>query len=258
MGNKLDLTGQRFHRLVAISEDPIRSLAGRIRWICQCDCGRTTSVTSGCLREGTSKSCGCLNIESARQRGFDNRTHGMTGTSEYKSWLKMRERCCDKYSINYCNYGGRGITVCDQWVNSFEVFYRDMGPKPGSEYSIERRDNDGNYEPGNCYWATPTEQGNNKRNNVFYNYQGEQLTSAEISRRTGIDRVTLETRINSMGLSMEEAVEYDSGRVSRDSITFNGMTKSLKEWSEYLNIPYSTLHKRLHKLSWSIEKAFMR
>jgi hypothetical protein len=249
MGKKLDLTGQVFGRLTVISEDPIRILSGYVRWSCICECGKSTVAFSRNLVSGNTESCGCLRIETAT-------THGMYSTTEYNIWKAMIKRCTNSNDSAYDNYGGRGITVCDEWLDSFENFYRDMGPRPNPDHSIERKENDKGYYKDNCKWATRIEQCNNRRNNIYYQYQNEQLTLSEISRRTSISRATLEDRINRMNLSIEEAVTRESGRVNRDSITFNGMTKSLREWSEYLNVQYITLYNRLYIYSWSIEKAF--
>jgi hypothetical protein len=253
---KIDLTGKVFGRLAVVSEDPVKSLSGKTRWNCRCECGNLTVVITASLNNGSTKSCGCLQKEVASSNS--PKTHGMFGSQEYNSWQSMKSRCTNENNQDYPDYGGRGITVCDEWMNSFEAFYRDMGPKPGPGYSLDRGEVNGNYNKDNCRWATPTEQSNNKRNNVRYEYQGEQLTIPEISRRTDINKWTLEKRVREMNLTIEQAVEYDSGKVNRESITFNGMTKSLKEWSEYLGIPYSKLHARLYSYNWSIEKAFSK
>jgi hypothetical protein len=158
-----DLTGQRFSRLTVISLDPERTPAGKARWLCRCDCGTELVVTGGNLRSGNSESCGCYCRELV---AAVNKTHGMSGTKEFGIWLTMNQRCTNPAVMHYDRYGGRGITVCDRWKNSFEAFYKDMGPRPTTRHTIERRDNNKGYEPGNCYWATYAEQGLNKSDTI--------------------------------------------------------------------------------------------
>jgi hypothetical protein len=130
----------------------------------------------------------------------------MHNTSEYKSWAAMIQRCTNTNNDRYIRYGGRGITVCDRWLNSFEAFYEDMGSKPGPDYSIERRENNGNYEKNNCYWATKEEQANNKRNNVFYEYNGISKTISEWSREYNVEYGKLYSRLIRHGWNFERAV----------------------------------------------------
>jgi hypothetical protein len=147
------MVGRRFGRLVVLSQAG-RSNAGYIKWLCRCDCGKLSSVDGGNLRAGKQISCGCYNNEN---RGKAKITHGHT------SWQALRSRCFNPKNNRYAYYGARNITVCERWLNSFENFFADMGPKPGPSYSIDRIDLDGNYEPGNCRWATPVEQRRNQR-----------------------------------------------------------------------------------------------
>lgn len=148
-------------------------LEGRyITWKCICDCGNEVKVRASCLASGNTKSCGCLQKDAVSKTGKINKgnkhrqTHGMTKTPEYDAWRHMKDRCSNPNVKNYKNYGERGIIICQRWLNSFENFLEDMGPKPFPKilYSLDRIDNDGNYEPGNCKWSTRSQQQRNRRN----------------------------------------------------------------------------------------------
>lgn len=146
------LENTRFGRLVALTKVKVND---RVKWNCICDCGNF-KIVSGCkLKSGNTKSCGCLQRESRI-------THGRSSTKLYKSWSVMINRCINPNCPSYPDYGGRGITVCDRWKYSFENFLEDMGERPEG-MSLDRKDNDGNYEPSNCRWATGTQQEFNKR-----------------------------------------------------------------------------------------------
>jgi hypothetical protein len=160
MRARIDLSGQRFGKLT-VRRLAYRDKGHRAYFKCVCDCGKEVEVRSDHLRSGKILACGCL-IGRHHNGGGRTVTHGNTSfhrrTVEYKAWDNMRSRCCNTKRHNYKNYGGRGIKVCDRWLNSFENFLADIGRKPGPEYSVDRINNDGNYEPGNCRWATPSEQ----------------------------------------------------------------------------------------------------
>jgi hypothetical protein len=130
-------------------------------WLCGCECGGEKIVRAGHLLQDKIRSCGCLTRAS---RSAPNKTHGMSLTPEYQSWKSMKDRCLNKRNRAFKHYGGRGITVCDRWIKSFEDFYSDMGPRPSPRHSLDRYpDNNGNYEPGNCRWATSAQQRANQR-----------------------------------------------------------------------------------------------
>lgn len=149
--------GVRFGNYILIERVP-NDARRQARWRCRCDCGVVKVVRLAHLTHGAIVSCGCVG-----RRNLDQTTHGLKALPEYRVWKTMKERCRSRKHNRYPRYGGRGITVCSAWVNDFTAFIRDMGRRPSSKHSIERRDNDGNYEPTNCYWATAVEQRANRR-----------------------------------------------------------------------------------------------
>ena len=199
----IDLTDSRYGKLVVLRKDT-EVTTGKPRWICQCDCGKVKSVAGACLRQGNVKSCGCAMAELGKsRRRYDKPMEDM---SEYHSWRGMKRRCLDKNANGYSDYGGRGITIDLRWIDSFDAFYRDMGPKPGPEYSIERKNTNGNYTRGNCRWATPLEQSNNKRVCTYYTVDGAQLTLPAVARKLNLNYSRLYWHI-SKGLSLDDAID---------------------------------------------------
>jgi hypothetical protein len=200
----INLLGQKFGKLTVVR------FAGRnhgksrnVSWECLCDCGNTTVTSSGHLRSGNTESCGC---------GKGKFTHGQSrvndgvGTPEYETWRHMISRCNSVSCTGYENYGGRGIKVCDRWLESFENFLADMGEKPSPKHSIDRINNDGNYEPSNCRWATKQEQDTNRRTNRKYTLNGETLCVTEWAKRLGVHSQTIFNRIDTYGWTIEEAL----------------------------------------------------
>lgn len=181
-------TEERYGRLlfVRMTEQHYHSGANRLA-LCVCDCGNEWRGLKSDLRSGRVRSCGCLRKQSARDRHTIH-GHARPGrkTAEYHSWLNMNRRCCDPSNSKYRIYGGRGIVVCASWRESFEAFLRDMGRKPSREHTIDRIDNDGNYEPGNCRWATKREQANNTRTAVRLTMDGRTMTASQWQAVTGI------------------------------------------------------------------------
>jgi len=162
-----NLAGRRFGRLIAIALADRRRRGG-VAWKCRCDCGAIIRVTSCDLVSDGTRSCGCLARENKSLIGKANSKHGHARrgnacTPEYRSWHAAKNRCFNPKTLGYHNYGGRGITMCDRWRDSFEAFLADMGERPPGTSLDRFPNNDGNYEPGNCRWATPKEQAANKR-----------------------------------------------------------------------------------------------
>lgn len=159
--NYKDINGQKFGRLTVTGY--AGSPDGYARWNCICDCGKSYVARGHTLRDGRTKSCGCLSKEVASKK---SRRHGATvgGISpEYRSYVKMKERCLNPNHPHFSNYGGRGLTICERWLSGFEFFLADMGKKPTLRHTLDRIDNDGNYEPSNCRWATRKQQNRNTR-----------------------------------------------------------------------------------------------
>lgn len=183
--NFKDITGQKFGKLTVL-ELVTKSGAVTHLWRCACDCGGETVAQGGALRGGKSKSCGCLQLQSATK-------HGMYGTPAYESWRQMKGRCLNEKHEAYPDYGGRGITVCDRWMD-FANFYADMGAKPKRK-SLDRIDNNGNYEPGNCRWTNFVTQNNNRRSSRFLTIDGKTKTVTEWIRKSGLPRHVVWNRL---------------------------------------------------------------
>lgn len=200
--NFKNITGETFGRLTVI-ERRGSNKDWKPMWLCRCECGNEGVFQGKLLKNGTTKSCGCLREE---LRGSLNRTHGKSGTSEYNTWCRMVARCENKESSDFSDYGGRGIKVCLRWRNSFSSFIADMGSKPSPLFSIGRINNDGNYEPGNCRWETASQQASNRRSSRMLECNGVSKTITQWSRETGISRRVISYRINKIGWSVFDAL----------------------------------------------------
>ncbi|MGF3022677.1 hypothetical protein ACQVP2_07595 [Methylobacterium aquaticum] len=199
--------GDNFHRLTAVAfvrRDPANH---RAIWSFRCECGVAIEVAASWVKSGNTKSCGCLNREKIRSSSLKHgNARGGRKTPEYLSWINMIQRCTNPLNTSYDRYGAVGISVCDRWRDSFENFLADMGPRPGPEYSIERSRGDGNYEPDNCHWATPTEQSRNRRNVIRVRLDGHEMSLSEACERLNIPRRRVYARLR-LGWSAEDALK---------------------------------------------------
>ncbi len=192
-------SGTTFERWTVLIED------GQRRYLCKCQCGRIKSVSATSLRAGSSKSCGCLQIEFVTNLK-PSLSHGRRASRAYRTWQSMQTRCRADSSKYRRDYADRGISVCEKWKR-FEGFYEDMGDPPDG-YSLDRINNDGNYEPGNCRWATPTQQSRNKRDNRRFEFEGLRLLASEWAEIKGVPKNALITRLFSRKWPIEKALTH--------------------------------------------------
>ena len=190
MGRKIDLTGKKIGRLTVITEAG-SDKHGHVKWLCQCECGTQKVILGDPLQRGLTRSCGCLRKEAVSKA---TSTHGMSGTTTYSAWNSMLGRCIYPNTNGYKNYGGRGITVCERWLHSFENFYADMGVKP-KKLTLERIDNNKGYSPDNCKWASRTENNRNKRTNRIIRYDGKSQCISAWEEDLGMGKGVLSHRL---------------------------------------------------------------
>lgn len=203
-----DLAGQKFGRLTALSVD--RNENGKTYWLCKCDCGNTHIVLANRLISGNTVSCGCHKEEIKKKIGELNKTHEKSGTRIYGIYKQMEQRCYKKYSTKYKNYGGRGISICPEWLgeHGFENFFEwSMKNGYAENLTIDRIDNDGNYEPSNCRWATAKQQANNRRTSRYIDVDGEKMTVAIFSDMNGIKCRLFVTRRLDKGYDYKKILE---------------------------------------------------
>ena len=202
-----DLTGDKFGRWTVIGLSGKRGF--QTTWRCSCECGTVKEdVIYGALTNGNSNSCGCLRLEQLKVRAT---SHGKSKGRIYHCWQQIRDRCYNESRKHWPHYGGRGIKVCDRWNNSFEAFAADMGEPPYGT-SIDRIDNNGHYEPGNCRWATVQEQARNRQSNRWFDWKGEKRTLTDIARMEGVAFCSMRNRVIQNGATPEQAVNYCRNR----------------------------------------------
>jgi hypothetical protein len=225
-------------------------------WLCRCECGTERSVRERVLRDGSSKSCGCIRSEQFK-------THGRSGTPEYTAWTEMNRRCSNKNCNVYKHYGGRGVKVCDRWKNSFENFLEDMGEKPSENHSIDRfPDKNGDYEPGNCRWATRREQATNRRNNHIIEYEGKSLTLTEWAELYGIYPKSLRARLR-YGWDFQKAISEPINpkmlkntkipNMRKHVLCLEGISNTINDWSKITGIDKKVIISRVLS-GWDTKK----
>ena len=181
--------------------------------------------------------------------------HGLRDIPEYMAWSRMKSRCQNPNNLKYHRYGGRGIVVCDKWVEDFLAFYTDMGPRPSSKHSLDRIDNDGNYEPGNCRWALPSVQSNNRSTTRILEYAGFVGHIKAMARHVGMTPALLKARLD-LGWDVVRAVETPP-HSDEKWVTFNGRTQSLSAWGRETGFGGACISERL-RAGWSVQEALTR
>jgi hypothetical protein len=260
MGIVNDLTGKRFGKLVVIkrADDYVQpSGKHRIRWLCKCDCGNIKVINGKDMVKGETKSCGCLHREKVS-------THNLSKNLLYDVLHRMYKCCCNPNCNNYENYGGRGIKLVSQWnkdivgmenaVKNFIQWSKSHGYKKG--LSIDRKNNDGNYESSNCRWVSRKIQNNNKRSNIFITYMGEKHTIKEWSEIKNISYNSLRERLITLHWKPEKAFNTPTRKQHHYKINIEGEDLTLKEIALKYNIPRATLDYRL-KNGWTISKTIL-
>lgn len=250
----VDLIGQKFGKLT-VAEWAGKANLGVARkamcdfWLCRCDCGKTTVAASRWIKHGNTTSCGCSHAK-----------HKMTGTRTWIVWTGMKGRCSNPKNEDYPRYGGRGISVCDRWKESFSDFYADMGDPPTKSHTLDRVNNELGYSPENCRWATRKEQNRNTRRNHWVEWRGESKTLAEWGEdprliELGITKFYLCTRIWS-GWTVERAMTAPA--IVGKPITHQGETLTMKEWSKRLGAKEANniVSKRL-RYGWTVEQSIL-
>lgn len=254
MSIKEDLSGARFGRLTVLFRD--NADRQNVRWMCLCDCGNKKSIRGDHLKRGETTSCGCYSREvaSKRERGKTQRRYR---SPEYNAWYHMIARCENPSDSRFYRYGARGIKVCERWKGEkgFLNFMNDMGARPGEKYSLDRINNDGNYEPSNCKWSTVVEQANNKSKNILVSYKGETKTLGNWTRELGLNYKNVWERMYRYGWCFEKAIKFEKRETVRHLVKYKGVVKTITQWCNDLHLKYTTVKKRLNS-GWEVARAF--
>ncbi|MCU7372815.1 hypothetical protein PEC18_18615 [Paucibacter sp. O1-1] len=243
----INMSGTRYGNLVAVS--PLCTKAnGNVVWQFICDCGNAAEIDGYQVRSGRIWTCKVCSAQRSRQASV---THGLSTSPEYSVWESMNTRCHNKRATAFADYGGRGITVCQRWRESFAAFISDMGARPTSEHTIERLDVNGNYEPNNCCWITAEKQALNKRSNRLVTIDGTTKPVRAWERQAGLRAGCISQRL--------DAGESGPGLLRRSTrggtIELEGVSDTYEGWSKRTGIKASTIAMRITSYGWSVQKA---
>lgn len=242
-----DLTGKRFGNLEVISLEEKKFNGKRYRyyWCCQCDCGNTCVVRGDSLSKGGTRSCGCLHKKAAIKNVSKHHRHKMSGTPAYHVWQSMKRRCHNPSDKSFPRYGGRGIKVCDEWRNDFQTFYDYVNKLEHfgeAGYTLDRTNNDGDYEPGNVCWSDAKTQARNRRSNVIVEYHGERMTVTEAAKKSGIHPSCLFERVGCNRKGRD--IFRPSGQNAKYVVEANGKAYTFKEIAAIAGLSLGAIYKR--------------
>jgi hypothetical protein len=257
MPKKVEMIGMKFNKLTVLEQNAT-SESKKLHYRCACECGAFSIVDGAALRSGNTKSCGCRRKVVSSDKAFK---HGYVGTKTYGVWESIKKRCLDTKNRSYKDYGGRGITICDEWKDNFLSFLKDMGEAP-EKCVIDRIDNEKSYEPGNCRWITQKENCRNKRNNIRLSLGGETRLLVEWAELLNVSQTILRKRHARgftdeqvfYGLTPETSSCFHLSELRTKKLTFNGITDTLAGWSKRTGISSTALYQRTRRHGWSVEK----
>lgn len=247
MSAKIDMAGKRYGSITVI-HDVGFCTDRKYKWLALCDCGNKFETSGAKIRSGEVVTCPSCSKERVR---LSHITHGSRYVDEYRTWTHIKSRCYNARVPEYNRYGGRGILVCDRWLESFENFLADMGIRPSKQHSIDRKDNDGNYEPSNCRWATIKEQANNTRSNRKVTIGRKTKNMTQWAEDIGVTREVIHKRLK-RGISGAALL---SNLFEPERFMFGGVNATIPEWSDKIGIKRATLYWRINKQKWPLDKA---
>jgi len=251
MSRVIEMTGLRFGSVVVIEQSG-SSKSGDVKWSYLCDCGEEHKATGYSLRSGKVTCCPTCSKDRVALASV---THGDSSSREYGIWTGIKSRCLNPKVKSFKHYGERGISICDRWLNSFDAFLKDMGRSPTDKHSIDRIDNDGNYEPNNCRWATYSEQARNKRN--FSKSVGVILVSINGETKSVPDWCKhYKCTLPSAYLRLRQGLKGEAiFKTRRMQLTMNGITDTTGGWAARTGLKVSTISMRVNSYGWSVERA---